>query len=33
MKQDELDGDPRFTTTIGFKSKSLNHLMTNIKQY
>jgi hypothetical protein len=31
MKQDELDGDPKFTVTIGLGGKSSNHWKTTKK--
>ncbi len=32
MKQDESNGDPKFTIAIGFKSKSLSYRMRNKRQ-
>jgi len=33
MKQDESNGDPKFTTKIKLEDKLLNHLKTNIKHF
>jgi hypothetical protein len=33
MKQDELDGDPKFTTTIGFGGELSSHRKINKSQY
>jgi hypothetical protein len=33
MKQDESNGDPKFTTTIGLGGKSINYWKSNIIQF